>query len=145
MQIYLHNPPVSPEIFTHSSHCLASKILFLLFFTSLFALRLHSWHWCKGSRGVSKDGRWFHCLVKMGCLAKDFVRFLRPDAVSFLAKKIPSHQLLNMYSIFGIADHSYCSKKLISLSICQSDDPKVIFWLEKKHFVGRKTEGLILR
>ena len=87
LRIYLHNPPVSPEIFTHSSHCLASKILFLLFFTSLFALRLHSWHWCKGSRGVSKDGRWFHCLVKMGCLAKDFVRFLRPDAVSFLAKK----------------------------------------------------------
>ena len=131
MRIYLHNPPVSPEIFTHSSHCLASKILFLLFFTSLFALRLHSWHWCKGSRGVSKDGRWFNCLVKMGCLAKDFVRFLRPDAVSFLGKKIPSHQLINMYSIFGIADHSYCSKKLISLSIFQRNNPIVVFWLKK--------------
>ena len=82
-------PPCIPWNF-HPFESLLSfqNSLFLLFFTSLFALRLHSWHWCKGSRGVSKDGRWFHCLVKMGCLAKDFVRLLRPDAVSsFLQKK----------------------------------------------------------
>lgn len=84
----------------------------------------------KGAEVYQRMGGGFIVWWKWVAWQKTLYAFCDPTRFPFLQKN-PSHQLLNMYTILGIADHSYCSKKLISLSIFQSDDPKVIFWLKK--------------